>query len=105
VRPGHLPRGGPADRAAGDRARRHRRPAHRPDRVPDPGARVVAPEPGLPVPARGGPPVRHGTVLLHRPGPDFRQHPPGRRARVQGQGHPGPGRRPGRSSRSRSPRT
>ena len=46
---------------------RHRYAAHRADHVPGPGARVVASQPRLLLPARRRPAVRHGSVLRDGP--------------------------------------
>ncbi len=57
--------------------RGHRPPVGRSDPFAGPGAGVLAPEPGLPVPARRRSAVRHGPLLPDHPGAGPRSRPPG----------------------------
>ena len=89
LRTGHVPGRRAADGPADHRTRRHRHSADRHDHVPDPGPGILAPESGLPLPARRGPALRHGPVLpVTALVQTFGSVAQGGGRRVQGQGRP-----------------
>ena len=68
MRSGHGPGHRNPDRAEGDRRRPDRHAHRRHRRHGHPGARALAPQPGLLLPARRRPAAGHGPLLRHRAG-------------------------------------